>query len=382
MPVINHDNFITNVQDIKMFMGEYDGIQRFDRYKHPIFEQYYNVMESLRWTPKELNFSSDKVGYKKLPIGIQQIYDLNLMSQTLTDSLIARFIDGVIMEYVSDPGLELVLSTQANFELLHSFSYSYNIRQVYPNPTKLFNEYLQSEVIRNRLSMEEEVFNSLHDRFNNAKDTSARKRLLIEALIHQLALESVRFFVSFLYTFKINAEYGQIQGTANNITLIAQDENIHVTIYAKILELLKTDSSEGFSHILNTPWYNDKIKSIFNDVIESELGWFRELNSRDQIEGMNEHTIFDFLNYYAQKAMSAAKIEGTERVEQNELVRFFEQKRNINARQTAAQETDQLSYNIGVLEDGEFEDTRAMLTNKIDPIAFMDGLRKEGKNGK
>jgi len=353
--VTDSDCFVENISDVKIFFGKYDGVQRSDRRVYPITEKLYEVQESLRWSPKELNFQKDRIGYKNLTEGAQEIYNRNIVYQSKADSVASRFLDNVFGNMITSPEWEFVIKTQANFELLHSFSYSYNMRQVYANPEKIFNTYLQDPFIKKRMDLEEDTYNNLSKRMENAKDMGDKKRLVVEAALRQLALESIRFFVSFLYTMKLNKEFDYtLQGSTNNIILIAADETIHVSIFTELLKALKTNPQEQFTHIMNDEWYPTTAKRIMEETIQSELGWYNHLSQFEDIEGMNPTTIEQFLRYYAHKSLTMARVEGVEKVEQNELVRFFEDTRNINRQSTLAQETNQLSYNVNSVEDNGF----------------------------
>ncbi len=352
--IINFNNSTDDVQDIKMFFGESDGIQRYDRYKYEIFKRLYEAQESARWKPKEINFGKDKASMINLLAGHQAIYRDNLLFQTLADSLANRFLEDILCRCITSPELEAVVKTQGNFELLHSFSYSYNIRQVYTDPEKFFNEGFKNPEIQNRLNLEKDVYMRLDDILNDPGEAFGSRRqkyALVESLIHQYVLENIRFFVSFLYNFMLNELNDQnLQGTVNNNTLILNDEVIHTVIFKNIINIAANNEDEGLQDIIKSDWFTDTVHRIFASVKESEMQWFRHLETLDTIQGITEITISDFLDYYIYKAKQAINIDDTSIVG-NDLVSFFETKKNINGQKAASQETNLLSYNIGVLVD-------------------------------
>lgn len=357
--LINFDNFKEDRSDIKMFFGEYDGIQRYDTYKYEIFKKLYDVQEASRWRPQEINFSKDKANMPNLQEGHQEIYRNNLLYQTSADSLANRFLEDILCQCVTSPELEAVIKTQGNFELLHSFSYSYNIRQVYVDPKAFFNQGFKNKTIRERLIIEGDAYKKLHEVLLSDVDLEEKKKVLLEAIVHQYALENIRFFISFLYTYMLNEVNNQkLQGSCNNLTLILNDEVIHTTIFKHIIDILGDKEDEGFTHLVNTEWFTNLVNEVFRKVYESEMDWFRYLDSIDNINGLNETTVSNFLLYYIGNSLRRIKVDSEfDEVEANDLVNFFETKKNINNQKAAAQETNLLSYNIGVLVDGGYDDT-------------------------
>ena len=130
--IINFNNSLDNVRDVKIFFGKSDGIRRYDRFKYPITDRLTKVQQSALWFPKEVNYAKDMVGiHNVLSPTHKEIYNSNLLFQTLADSLANRFLDNVLSEYITSPEWERVIKWQSLFELLHSEAYSENIRKVY-----------------------------------------------------------------------------------------------------------------------------------------------------------------------------------------------------------------------------------------------------------
>jgi len=356
--ILDFNDSLDNVNDVKIFFGKHDGIQRYDRYKYPVAEKLVRAQQAATWFPREINFSRDRTGFNNaLSEPFRDIYKANLLFQTMADSLANRFLDNVLAEYVTSPEWEAVLKWQAHFELVHSEAYSWNIREVFSDPEKFFNEGFKNENIRKRLDIEIKSYSNLKKIMEDGS-TDERKVALIEVIARQYALENIRFFVSFLYTFKINEMNEQVmQGSVNNIKLILNDEIIHTVIFRNLINILKENSDEGFSNLF-TGEIEDLIANCFTEVIESEMEWFRYLSSIQEILGFNEETIRGFLEYYTYAALKFINNKNSENFtsSQNELVLFYESKKSLNNSKSLAQENNLLTYNIGVLEDGGFQD--------------------------
>ena len=356
--IINFNKSIQNVSDVKLFFGDYDGIQRYDRYKYPIMKKLYDIQEANRWSFNEINFGRDKATIGSMPEGHQEIYRANLLFQTLADSLANRFLEDVLSEHITSPELESVIKTQGNFELLHSNSYSFNIRQVYSDPEEFFNQGFLNKDIQSRLLLEQKCYQELKGTLDGDSDLDTKKKALMEAMIRQYALESLRFFISFLYTFQINELNGQnLQGSVNNIVLIANDELIHTNIFKHIIKILKDNPDEGFTELFESGFVRETMEKVFDEVIESEMQWYSYLDSIEEIQGMTEENVLQFLQYYANRSMAGVGFKDIKyREKENELVTFFENKKNINGQKALAQETNLLSYSVGQVSDGGFDE--------------------------
>lgn len=354
--LIDFNKSLDNLNDVKIFFGDYDGIQRYDRYKYLKSEKLSKVQRAATWFPKEINFNRDRSGFHTvLKEATQTQYKLNLLYQTIADSLVNRFLDHILLEYITSPEWENVLKIQSGFELLHSEAYSWNIKEVFDDPEKFFNEGYKDKYLQSRLDIELQDYTKLNTELQNSKNLDDKKKFILKVLIRQFCLESIRFFVSFLYTLKINDLNDQVlQGSVNNIKLILNDEIIHVTIFKDIIKILMTEKSEGFKHLIDEDFYKMVVDS-FKEVIQSEVQWFKYLNSFDEIQGFNTNSITEFLEYYANKSCNLINVENPFRIVKNELVTFFESKKNLNDIKSQAQETNLLTYNIAVLENYNYK---------------------------
>ena len=371
--------------DVKIFLGDYDGVQRYDRYVYDSSERMIKVQQAATWFPREISYTKDKVGVNSLSPTFQQLYRENLLFQTIADSLANRFLDNMLSGMATSPEWEAILKWQAHFELLHSESYSWNIREVFVDPEEFFQEGLKNDNIIHRLDLERETYAKLeqdmatkwYDRLAPEKALVRKKRAIFKAAIQQYILENVRFMVSFLYTLKINHIHDQsLQGSTNSIKLILNDEIIHTVIFANLINILRREKNEGFTDILKED-YDTIVKDMFRDVIASEMDWFYHLDSIQSIDGFTADSIRGFLEEIAYTAMSQIGVEDDSLLSvKNEVSIFFNKNNKINDAKALSQETDLLSYNIASLEDDEF-DHKHMSLSFDEIMDILDGKDPE-----
>jgi len=270
-----------------------------------------------------------------------------IIFQTFADSLANRFLDGVLVKHVTSPEWEALLKIQGYQELNHSRAYSHNIRECYEDTEAFFNEGLQDEYIVDRLKAEIKSYNHLAD--VKLIKTDEDKLILIETLYRQYALECVRFQVSFLISFLIDDLYEHaLQGTTNNNKLILNDEFSHTVIFATLIKILKNNEDEGFSHLM----HKVDVEEIFKEVIASEIDWFRYLTKDNSLQGATIEDVTTFLNNLGAKALNNINEDhGLVTVKPHGLTSYFNDTSSINNGKALAQETDILSYNVGMIKE-------------------------------
>jgi len=367
------------LKEVKIFLGDYDGIQRYDRYKYEYSEKLIKAQQGATWFPREISYSKDKtIVMSVLTSSYLEIYRLNLLFQTLADSLANRFLDNVLSDMVTSPEWEAILKWQAHFELIHSESYSWNIREVFPDPEAFFTDGFENSNIRKRLDLERATYKKLEedtkskwfDFLTPERATKRKKKAIVKALLQQYILENLRFMVSFLYTFKINSIHNQaLQGSTNSIKLILNDEIIHTVIFANLINTLQLERSEGFTEIMKEMNFDQLARDMFDEVIEGEMEWFKYLSSVQHINGFTDESIREFLECLSWNALDKIGVHAPKlNKKENDIVRFFNKNKKINGSKALAQETDLLSYNIGVLREDEFHDTITMSPDDLQNI--------------
>jgi len=122
-------------------------IARFDKQKHPIFEKLTDKQLGFFWRPEEVDVSRDSKDFRDLSEHEQHIFTSNLKRQILLDSVQGRAPSVSFLPVVSIPELETWIETWSFSETIHSRSYTHLIRNVYTDPSKVFDELLNIKEI-------------------------------------------------------------------------------------------------------------------------------------------------------------------------------------------------------------------------------------------
>jgi ribonucleoside-diphosphate reductase beta chain len=350
--IVNTANLVPGIEKQTIFFGEYSGFQRYDQPKYPFAVNLEEKMRNAFWNPKEVSLVSDRIKFPDLPEFIQEIETEVVLFQTLMDSGNNRGIDEVLAGITTSPEFEAMFKTQAYFELIHSFSYSHILREVFPDATKVFDSLKDRTAIHNRINKEIECFEKVKNMTDS--DTEENRKLVLELIVRIFALESLKFYISFLVTYVINNSYNnKIQGIARIIKLINFDEDMHVSVMAGTLNILKKESAEGFKEIMNSPWYEEMVVSVFNEVVEDEIDWAKHLSSFGPIPTLTMPVMTNFIQHYANERIKKILpgVKPYPEAKKTDVETWFETYKDINKDNTAQQEAEATNYNIGILKN-------------------------------
>ena len=137
--------FNTNAVDTtkgQMFFGPPLGVQRYDKFKYPIFDRLTQTQLGFFWRPEEVSLQKDRGDYPQLNHAQKHIFTSNLKYQILLDSVQGRAPGMAFAPYCSLPELEGCMNIWQTMEMIHSRSYTHIIKNVYPDPSEVFDTIL------------------------------------------------------------------------------------------------------------------------------------------------------------------------------------------------------------------------------------------------
>ena len=239
-----------NATEENCFFGKAVNIARYDKQRYNIFEKLTEKSLGFFWRPEEIDLSRDGKDFKGLTDHEKHIFTSNLKRQILLDSVQGRAPSLAFLPICSLPELETYIQTWAFFETIHSRSYTHIIRNVYSDPSAVFDEMLGLEAI----SECAESISKYYDRLITAnnqlalftpdkRDKYRHKEALWLCLNAVNALEGVRFYVSFACSWAF-AEVKKMEGNAKIIKLIARDENVHLAGTQQLLKILPKEDAD------------------------------------------------------------------------------------------------------------------------------------------
>ena len=337
-----------------LFLGSDLGLQRYDRFKYPVFFDLFKKQREFFWSPEEIELKKDRSDFKELSDNEKFIFTSNLKYQTMLDSVICRGVP-TLTQWVSNPELEACLNAWQFFEQIHSYSYTYIIKNVYANPSEILDECLTDKEILKRAKSAVSDYDDLMG-MDLGSGKNALKKQIYMTIISINILEAVRFYVSFICAFAF-AENKKMVGNADIIKLIKRDEAIHLFNTQEIIKIMKSNSDEGFIKI--TKECEEDAVNMFESAAMEEKEWASYLFKDGSIIGLNETVLHQYIDWLC---MSRRKSIGLpyEKVGKNPVAGWTDPWMKSESVQVAPQEHEITSYKIGAstndLNDVDFGD--------------------------
>ena len=343
-----------------MFLDPNGGvdIQRYDTLKYRQFDKLTDKQLGFFWRPEEVDVLRDAKDFKELTEHEQHIFTSNLKRQILLDSVQGRAPADSFNPLVSLPELENWVTTWTFNETIHSRSYTHIIRNVYSNPSIIFDEMMDIQEIvdcagdiskhYDDLIEMGSWYNLLGEGTSNREArniTVSRyelKKLIWKAMMSVNILEGVRFYVSFACSWAF-AELKKMEGNAKIIKLICRDENVHLGSTQTLLKLMPKDDPD-FARIQEET--QDEMVQLFVDAVDQEKAWADYLFKDGSMIGLNAKLLGEYVEWTANKRMTAVGLPSPYKGVTNTLP--WTQKWIAGAEvQVAPQETEISSYVIG-----------------------------------
>ena len=357
--------FNTNHVDVKkqpMFFGAPLGIQRYDTYKYPIFDKLTQQQLGYFWRPEEISLSKDRGDYLTLRPEQKHIYTSNLKYQIMLDSVQGRAPGMAFAPYCSLPELEACMSIWQTMEMIHSRSYTYIIKNIYSDPSELFDTILDDKNILDRAKSVTEAYDIFirasqeyssgnqwqHqlEGVTTAKETLYElKRKLYRAVINVNILEGIRFYVSFACSFAFG-ELKLMEGSAKIISLIARDESQHLVLTQNIIKNWNSGDDPDILQISKEEeqWTIEQ----FRKTVEEEKAWAQYLFKDGSIIGLNDKLLNSYVEYIANRRMKAIGLKPVfDTPMSNNPLPWTQHWLSSKGLQVAPQETEVESYVIG-----------------------------------
>jgi ribonucleoside-diphosphate reductase beta chain len=254
-------------------------------------------------------------------------------------------------------------------ETIHSRSYTHIIRNVYANPSKVFDEMLDIQEIADCATDISRYYdecieaNSWWNLLGEGKHTvngeevnvdlfEVKKKLWL-ALNSINILEGVRFYVSFACSWAF-AELKKMEGNAKIIKFIARDENTHLAASSFMIKVLPKDDPD-FAKIKEE--CEDEVVKMFVDAVNQEKLWADYLFKDGSMIGLNAKLLYNYIEWIANKRMKAIGVSSPYSVPQANPLPWTEKWIGGGNVQVAPQETEISSYVIGGVKQDVDENT-------------------------
>ena len=360
MTVFNTNKVNTKKQP--MFFGQPLGVQRYDSYKYPVFDRLTQSQLGYFWRPEEVSLQKDRSDYQTLTPEQKHIFTSNLKYQIMLDSVQGRGPGMAFIPYCSLPELEACMTVWEFMEMIHSRSYTYIIKNVYSDPSEVFDTILDDENVLQRATSVTESYDDFiseaheYDSGNLWKfareghpagtlDRHELKRKLYRAVANVNILEGIRFYVSFACSFAFG-ELKLMEGSAKIISLISRDENQHLVLTQNIMKNWMNGDDPEMKQIAEEE--KDNVITMFKNAVKEEKEWAEYLFKDGSMIGLNDKLLSQYVEWIANKRMKALGLDPIyDQPLRNNPLPWTQHWISSKGLQVAPQETEVESYVVG-----------------------------------
>ena len=370
MTVFNTEQVDTKKQP--MFFGKPLGVQRYDSYKYPVFDKLTTQQLGYFWRPEEVSLQKDRGDYQTLRPEQKHIYTSNLKYQIMLDSIQGRGPGMAFIPYCSLPELEACMEVWGFMEMIHSRSYTYIIKNIYSDPSEVFDKIVTDERILERAKSVTESYDDfiqssqqygvsdtwMHnlEGVSYAKETlNDVKRKLYRAVANVNILEGIRFYVSFACSFAFG-ELKLMEGSAKIISLIARDENQHLAITQNILNKWRDGDDPEMKQIMKEE--EEWTYKMFDRAVNEEKRWADYLFKDGSMIGLNDKLLQQYVEWIANRRLKAIGLKPQYDIAaNNNPLPWTQHWISSKGLQVAPQETEVESYVVGGIKQDVKKDT-------------------------
>jgi ribonucleoside-diphosphate reductase beta chain len=370
MTVFNTQEVDTKKQP--MFFGQPLGVQRYDNFKYPAFENLTKQQLGYFWRPEEVSLQKDRGDYQTLRPEQKHVYTSNLKYQIMLDSVQGRAPGMAFLPYCSLPELEACMEVWSFMEMIHSRSYTYVIKNVYSDPSEVFDTIIKDDRILERASSVTESYDTFinianeygqsnmwkdgwRDHINAQWTRKDLKRHLYRAVANVNILEGIRFYVSFACSFAFG-ELKLMEGSAKIISLIARDENQHLALTQNIINNWRKGDDPDMVEIVKEE--EEWTYKMFDRCVNEEKAWAEYLFKDGSMIGLNDKLLHQYVEWIANKRLKSIGLKPKYDIPaRNNPLPWTEHWISSKGLQVAPQETEVESYVVGGIKQDVKKDT-------------------------
>ena len=253
-----------------------------------------------------------------------------------------------------------------------SRSYTYIIKNVYSDPSEVFDKIVTDERILERASSVTAAYDDFirsaqswgsssmwsedfRDSPSSQWEIRDVKRKLYRAVANVNILEGIRFYVSFACSFAFG-ELKLMEGSAKIISLIARDENQHLAITQNILNKWRSGDDPEMKEIMKEE--EEWTYAMFDRAVNEEKRWADYLFKDGSMIGLNDKLLQQYVEWIANRRLKAIGLKPVYDIAaKNNPLPWTQHWISSKGLQVAPQETEVESYVVGGIKQDVKKDT-------------------------
>ena len=257
-------------------------------------------------------------------------------------------------------------------EMIHSRSYTYIIKNVYSDPSEVFDKIVTDDRILERASSVTAAYDDFivgahqydggtmwelasEGHYAGQWERRELKRKLYRAVANVNVLEGIRFYVSFACSFAFG-ELKLMEGSAKIISLIARDENQHLAITQNILNKWRQGDDPEMQQIMKEE--EEWTYKMFDRAVNEEKRWADYLFRDGSMIGLNDKLLQQYVEWIANRRLKSIGLTPQYDIAaKNNPLPWTQHWISSKGLQVAPQETEVESYVVGGIKQDVKKDT-------------------------
>ncbi len=273
--------------DEKIYGGNHTGILILTDMKYKWVIDLLEMFRKNTWFPHSIDYSKDVIQYKTLLTPEEFRAIRHILSFLIYLDSVQTVQPALYSQFISSPAVCALLTYQSQQEMVHSWSYSFNLESIDSGMSKMevFDLWKENPLLLKR----NKFISGYYDEFRD----NPNEESMVASMGANYLLESVFFNNGFKFFYSLESR-GLMQGTASNIRYINRDEFGHQVMYKNIFNELRAEKS--------LPINDDLLISMFEEGVDQEIEFSIDLLIN--ILGFNETVINNYTKYRANKSLS------------------------------------------------------------------------------
>ena len=289
---------ILNEQNIK----DVSGMWNLNDISMPeVHDWYFDTAWSFLWRPEEINMSEDKTQFADLDSELQFAIETVISFLQYLDSVVPTNDISLLMAFPNYEIRRTLMIHQFVEGGIHTYSYQYILKSLFGENNNRINEVYRRSFdyapLARRNQRVSQAFQDLLDilpyKLVGIVSQEQFERAVFRSMIQDYFIEGVVFYTGFNFFHILETDYGILTGTNKNILLIRRDENTHIPLFAKILNIIREKG-----HYFN----EDEVYEIADMSAQSDIEFYSEVVG-DRIKGMSVENIKAYIRYLTDRRL-------------------------------------------------------------------------------
>lgn len=330
------------------FLGEDMGIGSDVEVTFPDINELKEKQRAAFWQPAEVSMDDSRVGMETSDPVAVELMKLNLMFQQGLDSVASKSIGAMLLPHVTNPEVGSMIMEWGRSESVHMDSYSYILRSVFDDPSKIIEEIYDDLEIHSRIEGITEVFDDLYNT-HHSDPLEVKKVNIARALVVLMAMEGCAFMNSFSVTFAVEEATKTMGGIAETVSRICFDEGLHSIMS---YHLIQATIKDGWGYVYEK--IKPEMEEVYKNIVENELRWADYLFSGNRsrgISGLTKDMMYDQVYFFANNVYNMAGFDNPFKVVEEIAIKAFDKHVDREAIQVSPQELTNTSYFVNAVVD-------------------------------